>query len=82
MECPQCGENLRVDSLNPLDLSYWDEEEETEEDDYQDSYEQMLEKETEFTPSTTFEDEENQDFQLPDKSSFLDFDEIETEESL
>lgn len=80
VECPECGELLRVASVSPLEVEYWEEEEEEEEEeDYtaaEDS-EELLELGEEFSRGVNIEDEENENFELPDKSSFMN----ETEEN-
>ena len=88
LECPGCGEMLRVLSVDPLEIDYWEEEEQEEEEDDDDEeedddvYEEELPEEF---PSNNglagrgvAEEEENEYFELPEKSSLFE-DEEEAE---
>lgn len=74
IECPQCGELLRVVSVDPFEIEYWDEEEEEEEQDF----EALEELEEEDLGHTMYpDDEENENFEPPERSTL--FDNIEEE---
>ena len=84
VECPSCGELLRITTLDPLEVDYWDEEEEEEEEATPE--EPIVEDtseiiEEEFPREVNIEDEENESFELPEKSPlFDDYDDIDEEE--
>jgi lysine biosynthesis protein LysW len=72
IECPECGEILRVISIDPFEVEYMDTEADDEEE-YLESTEEILDSESEtvFKSDSYAEDEENESFELPDKSSLF-----------
>jgi hypothetical protein len=80
LECPGCGEMLRVLSVDPLEIDYWEEgEEEQDEDDvYEEELPEELPSNNGLAGRGVGEEEENDYFELPEKSSLFE-DEEETE---
>lgn len=66
LECPRCGEMFRVTATDPLEITYWDEEQD-ENDEYEDSLEELARTGDEAWSGFP-EDEENPEFELPEQS--------------
>lgn len=70
VECPECGELLRVTSLAPIEVEYWEEETE-EEDELNPGEGDLLNIEEDYVKRIGVEDEENETFELPGKSTLI-----------
>ena len=84
IECPLCGERLQIVSVKPLIVEYYEKrepEEAEKDDDYVESTEDLFDRETEYKQDYRFEDEENQSFELPEKSTLFENLEEEIEPS-
>ncbi|MBN2381211.1 hypothetical protein JXM67_15535 [candidate division WOR-3 bacterium] len=83
IECPLCGERLQVVSLDPLAVDYYEEDDKEPEpegdEEFEESADEVFEMETEYKPTFQVEDEENQSFELPEKSTLFENPEEEEE---
>jgi hypothetical protein len=73
IECPLCGEKLQVVSVNPLVVEYYEEDEQDEES--------CCEEDVEYKNAYQIDDEENEIFELPEKSTLFENPEDEEDET-
>lgn len=80
LECPECGELLKVICDDSLEISYCDEEEGKEPDSYEESLDEVQGSGKKSGRPVFPEDEENEPIELPERSTLFD-DADEEEES-